>query len=269
VSLPTTTITPTREMAWPDGSPLYDRIGRDYASYRKPDPRVASAIRAALGDVRSVLNVGAGAGSYEPRDCDVIAVEPSLEMIRQRAPGAAPAVQGSAEHLPFDAGAFDATLAILTLHHWTDLAAGLRELQRVARERVVLLVFDPYCPGFEQFWLVRDYFPEIAAYDRTIAPSLVELQVALGPLELRPLPIPHDCSDGFAGAYWRRPARYLDPGARAAISSFRAVPDARPALERLQADIDSGRWAGRNSELLARGELDLGYRLVIARGSAG
>jgi SAM-dependent methyltransferase len=247
--------------------PLYDHIGRDYAWYRKPDERIARAIRAALGDARSVLNVGAGAGSYEPRDCHVVAVEPSQEMIRQRPPGAAPVVQGSAESLPFADGSFDATLAILTLHHWKDrAAAGLRELQRVARERVVLLVFDTEFAGWHDFWLIRDYFPEITAYDRTIAPCLDEFEAQLGPCEIRPVPIPQDCTDGFAGAYWRRPSRYLDAGARAAISSFRAVPDVNPALERLRSDIDSGRWAERNAELLNLHELDLGYRLVIARG---
>jgi SAM-dependent methyltransferase len=249
-------------------APLYDRIGRDYAWYRKPDARIASAIRAALGDVQSVLNVGAGAGSYEPRDCNVVAVEPSLAMIRQRAPGAAPVVQGSAESLPFADGSFDATLAILTLHHWKDRAGGLRELQRVARRRVVLFVFDPEFVGFHQFWLIRDYFPEIAAYDLTIAPALAEYAAVLGRCETRSVPVPHDCTDGFAGAYWRRPASYLDEGARAAISSFRAVPDPDPALARLRRDIDSGLWAKRNAGLLELQELDLGYRIVIARGSA-
>lgn len=249
-------------------APLYDHIGRDYAWYRKPDVRIASAIRAALGDVQSVLNVGAGAGSYEPRDCNVVAVEPSLAMIRQRAPGAAPVVQGSAESLPFADASFDATLAILTLHHWKDRAAGLRELQRVARQRVVLFVFDPEFVGFHQFWLIRDYFPEIAAYDLTIAPPLDEYAAVLGPCEIRSVPVPHDCSDGFGGAYWRRPASYLDEGARAAISSFRAVPEPQPALERLRRDIDSGRWAERNAGLLGLHELDLGYRLIIARGGA-
>jgi SAM-dependent methyltransferase len=249
-------------------TPLYDQIGRDYAWYRKPDERIASAIRSALGDVQSVLNVGAGAGSYEPRDCSVVAVEPSLAMIRQRAPGAAPVVQGSAESLPFADGSFDATLAILTLHHWKDRAAGLRELQRVARKRVVLFVFDAEFVGFHQFWLIRDYFPEIGAYDRTIAPPLGEFEALLGrPCEIRSVPVPHDCTDGFAGAYWRRPASYLDAGARAAISSFRAVPDVSPALARLRRDIDSGLWAQQNAPLLELQELDLGYRIVIASGA--
>jgi hypothetical protein len=153
------------------------------------------------------------------------------------------------------------------LHHWKDRAEGLRELQRVARERVVLLVFDPELVGFRQFWLIRDYFPEIGAHDLTIAPPLAELGALLGPCEVRRLPVPHDRTDGFVGAYWRRPASYLDAGARAAMSSFRALPDPNPALERLRRDIDSGRWAERNAELHALAELDLGYRLIIARGA--
>jgi SAM-dependent methyltransferase len=247
------------------GAPLYDRIGRDYASYRKPDPRIARAIRAVLGDAQSVLNVGAGSGSYEPSDRSVVAVEPSLEMIRQRAADAAPVVQGSAENLPFSDASFDATLAILTIHHWVDLARGLREMQRVARQRVVLLTFDH---EHADFWLVRDYFPEIPAYDRTIAPTLAELEVMLGPLAVHPVFVPHDCTDGFGGAYWRRPSMYLDAGARAAMSSFRVVPDVGPGLARLRSDIDSGRWAARNADLLDRSELDLGYRLIVARGKS-
>jgi SAM-dependent methyltransferase len=246
------------------GDPLYDHIGRDYAWYRRPDLRIARAIRAALGPARSVLNIGAGAGSYEPQDCSVVAVEPSLAMIRQRRPGAAPVVQASAESLPFPDGAFDAALAILTLHHWDELEAGLAEMRRVARERVVLFVFDPEQTSF---WLVDDYFPEIPAHDHTIAPSLSRLESLLGPLEVSAVPVPYDCSDGFLGAYWRRPSHYLDAGARAAISSFRVVPDVRPGLERLRGDIDSGRWAARNAALLGLTELDLGYRLVIARGA--
>jgi SAM-dependent methyltransferase len=265
---PSTGITPAALPGVPAGDPLYDRIGREYARYRKPDARIARAIRAALGGARRVLNVGAGAGAYEPRDCEVVAVEPSLEMIRQRAPDAAPVVQTSAEKLPFADRAFDATLAILTLHHWVDRAAGLRELQRVARERVVLLVFDPDHTGYADFWLVKDYFPEIPVYDRKIAPSIAELEALLGPFELRSVPVPHDCADGFLGAYWRRPSHYLDARARAAISSFRVVPDVDPPLARLRADIDSGRWATRNAALLDQKELDLGYRLIIARGNS-
>ena len=246
---------------------LYDEIGRGYSDYRRPDPRVAAAIRDALGDAESVVNVGAGTGSYEPAHCEVVAVEPSIGMIRQRPVGAAPAVQAAAEELPFGDGAFDAALAVLTLHHWTDRARGLAELARVARKRVAILTWDPQSRGF---WLVDDYFPGILEVDRAILPALGELRQVLGPIEVREVPVPHDCSDGFLGAYWRRPEAYLDAGARAAISTFQRIGDLEPGLQRLRRDLDDGRWHERNGALLERDELDLGYRLVLAaaRGAA-
>ena len=170
-------------------------------------PASPRAIIDALGPAASVVNVGAGAGSYEPADRRVVAVEPSREMIRQRPAGAAPVVQASATALPFAAGAFDAALAVLTVHHWPDRARGLAELRRVARDRVVILTWEP---DAARFWLVEDYFPELVAIDRAIFPTRDELERSLGPVELRPLPIPHDCVDGFLGAYWRRPHAYLD-----------------------------------------------------------
>ena len=239
----------------------YDRIGVNYARYRRPDPRIEQALARALGAARSVVNVGAGSGSYEPRERAVVAVEPSEVMVRQRPPGAAPVVRASAEQLPFADGSFDAALAILTVHHWADRRAGLREMLRVARERVVLLTWDPSYTGF---WLVDDYFPELLAYDCKILPSLDELASVLGPLEVTSVPIPHDCSDGFLGAYWRRPLAYLDDGARSAISSFARISGVDARLAKLRADVESGRWAQRNAALLGLSELDLGYRIVVA-----
>jgi SAM-dependent methyltransferase len=217
----------------------------------------------ALGASRTVVNVGAGTGSYEPRDRDVVAVEPSAEMIVQRPADAAPVIRAPAESLPFDDGAFDAAMAVLTIHHWSDVAAGLREMQRVAR-RVVIMTWDP---ASDPFWLTRDYFPEIIAFDRTIFASLDDLRSMLGDLEVITVPIPHDCIDGFLGAYWRRPEAYLDATVRAAISSFARVPDVERRIERLRADLEAGRWAERNAELMAVEELDVGYRLVVARGT--
>ena len=241
--------------------PLYDQIGIGYSDYRRPDARIAARIEAALGPCRSVLNVGAGAGSYEPRNRSVTAVEPSAEMIRQRPPEAARVVQADAVRLPFAARSFDAALAILTIHHWADKSRGLAELRRVARERVVILTWDPeHAP----FWLIRDYLPEIHEIDRRDFPTLREIEQAIGPLETDVLPIPADCADGFLGAYWRRPAAYLDPRVRAAISIFSKL-DATAALARLEAHLADGTWRSRHGELLARGELDVGYRLVVAR----
>ena len=238
----------------------YDRIGLNYSELRKPDPRIASAIEAALGDARTILNVGAGAGSYEPAGREVTALEPSIEMIRQRSAPAAAVVRGRAEDLPFADRSFDAAMAILTVHHWSDQAKGLGEMRRVTRGPVVILTYDP---AFRGFWLA-DYIPELVILDEAQMPEMGEYGRRLGPVSVSPVPIPHDCTDGFLCAYWRRPAAYLDPKARAAISSFWALGDVSEALHRLEADLDSGAWAERYGELLGLDTLDCGYRLVIA-----
>lgn len=243
---------------------LYDEIGVGYGRHRLPDPRIAAAITGALDDAVSVLNVGAGAGSYEPTDRAALAVEPSLAMIRQRRKGSAPVVQASATHLPFRDAAFGATLAVLTVHHWPDRARGLAEVSRVARQRVVILTWDP---AFAGFWLVDDYFPQIWTIDRPIFPSPDQFRRVLGSVESRPLLIPHDCTDGFLGAYWRRPHAYLDAGVRSAISTFSKIGDVEPGLTRLRRDLEDGTWLRRHGHLLDRQEIDLGYRLVIAHGA--
>ena len=242
---------------------LYDAIGVGYEHHRRPDPRIASAITDALGSAESVLNVGAGAGSYEPSDRAVVAVEPSLAMIHQRRRDSAPVVRASATHLPFRDAVFAATLAVLTVHHWPDRSRGLAELSRVTRERVVILSWDP---AFSGFWLVDDYFPEIWAIDRPIFPSIDELRQALGSVESRPLLIPHDCTDGFLGAYWRRPEAYLDPGVRGAMSTFAKITGVEPGVARLRRDLGDGTWHRRHRHLLDEHEIDLGYRLVIGSG---
>jgi len=239
---------------------LYDGIGEGYTSTRREDPSIAAAIHAALGDARTVLNVGAGAGSYEPRDREVLAVEPSPVMLAQRPPGAAPAVQASAEALPFGDGEFDAAMAVLSDHHWPDRAAGLRELKRVAR-RVVVFQCD-VGPGFTHFWLVRDYLTTF----RPRSMSIAELAEILGAHRVEPVPIPHDCRDGFLSAYWRRPHAYLDPRVRDNISVFRLLPpaDVEPPITRLREDLASGEWERRNAAILDRDAMDYGYRLVVA-----
>ena len=244
---------------------IYDRIGVGYSRYRRPDSRIAAQITRALGSARSVLNVGAGAGSYEPVDRPVVAVEPSAEMVRQRARNSAPVVRASADHLPFPDGTFDAALAILTIHHWPDWRQGLRELRRVARDRVVILTWDPDHPGF---WLVQEYFPEILDIDRQILPTLRAMEEVLGATEVQRVPVPADCSDGFLGAYWRRPASYLDSGARQAISAFSKLKNVDVGLERLRTDLANGTWERRHGSLLMCSELDIGYCLVVAAGRA-
>ena len=238
----------------------YDRIGIGYAKLRRPDARIAAAIERALGAAGSILNVGAGTGSYEPAGRQVFALEPSIEMIRQRGPAAAPVVQGRAEQLPFADGSFDAAMAVLTVHHWSDKAAGLREMRRVARGPVVILTYDP---GFRGFWLA-DYLPELVALDEGQMPRLDEFEQWLGPVCASRVPVPHDCTDGFLCAYWRRPRAYLEPERRAAISSFRALGDVSDALQRLEDDLDSGAWAERYGHLLGLEAIDCGYRLVVA-----
>ena len=205
----------------------YDTIGVNYADLRKPDPRIERVIAEALGSAKTVLNVGAGTGSYEPADREVTAVEPSAEMIRQRRhTAAARVVQGYAEDLPFDDKTFDAAMAVLTVHHWTDKAKGMQEMRRVTRGPVVILTFDPAHPGF---WLA-DYVPELAALDDTQMPQMTDYEIWLGPVEITAVPVPHDCADGFLYAYWRRPAAYLDPRIRAAMSSFWALGDVSEAI---------------------------------------
>lgn len=242
----------------------YAVLGNAYAIRRRPDPRIAGLISAALGDARTVVNVGAGAGSYEPGDRRVAAVEPSPVMIRQRPAAAAPAVQGRAESLPFADQSFDAALAVLTVHHWASAPAGLAELRRVAGRQLVLTWDQEIFAGF---WLVRDYLPEIAEHEKPLAClAVVRAELARGRREVttRDVPVPADCTDGFLGAYWRRPQAYLDPAIRASMSGL-ALLDAgavTAASRRLAADLASGRWHARHGHLLGRPELDLGYRLV-------
>jgi len=191
----------------------------------------------------------------------VTALEPSAEMIRQRRQPAAAVVQGRAEALPFADGSFDAAMAVLTVHHWGDKARGLAELRRATRGPVVILTYDP---AFRGFWLAG-YVPELVALDEAQMPRIGDYQAWLGPVDVTPVPIPHDCTDGFLCAYWRRPAAYLDPRVRAAMSSFWALGDVSAALDELRRDLESGAWAERHSELLDLDELDCGYRLVVTR----
>lgn len=237
----------------------YDVIGVNYSELRKPDPRIAKVIESALGSAQTVLNVGAGTGSYEPADRSVIAVEPSREMIRQRSPAAAEAIQASANDLPFADKSFDASMAILTIHHWPDKEAGLREMRRVTRGPVVLLTFDPS----HRPWLA-DYLPQLAALDETQMPAMSDYKRWLGHVQITPVFVPHDCSDGFLYAYWRRPAAYLDARIRSGSSSFWTISDADTGLQNLRRDLETGEWERCYADLLTLSEYDAGYRLVIA-----
>jgi SAM-dependent methyltransferase len=244
--------------------PLYDTIGRSYATTRRPDPRIAAAIERALDGATAVVNVGAGAGSYEPPQTRW-AIEPSETMIRQRPAGAVKAIQGTAERIPLADGEADAALAILTVHHWADLEAGIAEMRRVSGGRVVILTWDPVAGV--RHWLARDYLQELAAWDATRFLPIDEMTALVGGAEVTVVPVPHDCTDGFMGAFWQRPEAYLDPAVRAGISFF-SHPEAPPfdeGLARLADDLESGVWRERNAELLELDELDVGYRLLSAR----
>lgn len=239
---------------------IYDTFGRGYSKLRVPEPSIRRLVRGVVGSANSVLNVGAGAGSYEPTDAFVVGADVSRTMLGQRPSDAGPAVQADAMALPFPSDAFDAGTAILTLHHWLDLRSGLLELARVAKLRVVVLTWDPSHPGF---WLT-DYFPEIWEIDREIFPTIGDIKAVLGGGTVDVVPIPRDCTDGFLGAYWRRPAAYLDPAIRQAISTFSKLQGPEEQLDQLRRDLDSGEWRRRYGGVLVDEQMDLGYRLIVS-----
>ncbi|MEV4349202.1 class I SAM-dependent methyltransferase [Actinoplanes sp. NPDC049596] len=243
----------------------YETKGQGYAIQRRPDPRIAAMIHAALGDSRTVLNVGAGAGSYEPTDRYVVAVEPSARMRAQRPATAVPALDAVAEHLPFDDGAFDAAMATVTVHQWPDAAAGLKELRRVTRGPIAVLTFDG--DALDRFWLAA-YSPELIAAERRRYPDISDIAMAVGPRsEVLDVPIPFDCTDGFTEAYYARPSRFLDPAVRAAQSAWSFVDEAATAraIESLRADLSSGAWDERYGHLRDQAEFEGSLRLIVGR----
>ncbi len=242
----------------------YDTIGRTYAETRRTEPRIEVQIHAALGNARRILNIGAGTGNYEPTDRDVVAIDPSVTMLAQRADGAAPAMLGVAERLPFREGAFDAAMTTLTVHHWTDIGRGLYEMQRVAARQVIFF-FDPSSTG--DLWLIDEYFPEVLdLMTERRAPDAQTIARFLDVRRVEPVPIPADCVDGFGGSFWNRPEAYLDPQVQAGMSSFAQLdPEIRRrGTERLREDLESGAWEARHAELRTMPEIDLGYRLLVA-----
>lgn len=240
----------------------YDEIGVGYGRYRRPDPRLMAQFERALGDARSVVNVGAGTGSYESDDRRVLAVEPSEVMIAQRDRYAAPVVRAMSEALPFRDRAFDAATLFLTLHHWANWKVGLAEVHRVA-PRVVAFTFEP--GAHKRCWLVREYVPAAGGTRSADAPHVEEIMAALPHARVEVVPVPHDCTDGFLWAYWKRPEQYLDPAVRAGISALAQLrpEQTEPGLERLAADLDSGRWHEEHAHLLDLDEIDGGFRLVV------
>lgn len=241
----------------------YDRIGATYRSTRRPDPRIGSQVDAALAAMDSVVNVGAGTGSYEPART-VVGVEPSMVMIAQRPPASAPCVRAMAGALPLRDKCVDAAMALLTVHHWSDVAAGIAELRRVARRRIVVLTWDQAV--FAGFWLVREYLPDAARVNQELYVPIERLVELLGGAQVQTVPISHDCTDGFGAAYWRRPQAYLDPAVRAGISmlAYAHEDSLSDGLARLASDLRSGQWQEAHAELLELQQFDAGYRLLIS-----
>lgn len=251
-----------------DAGERYDLIGRSYATTRREDPRIAAAVHSCLGPGRSVVNVGAGSGNYEPTDRDVVAVEPSVQMLEQRAARTTPSVRGVAEHLPFPDGAFDVAMAVLTVHHWSDPAAGLREMARVS-ERQVVFFYEPLRK--HDFWGLK-YFPAALDLPTEKDPPGEELLCEhLRLQDIRRVLVPSDCQDGFGAAFWSRPEAYLDPAVQAGMSWLAMLPTAarRRGAERLRADLDSGEWDRRFGHLRRQAEFDGGYRIAVAHRTEG
>ncbi|OBF60683.1 MerR family transcriptional regulator [Mycobacterium sp. 852002-51971_SCH5477799-a] len=241
----------------------YDRIGATYCSTRRPDPRIAFQVHAALTAMDTLVNVGAATGSYEPAQT-IVAVEPSMVMIAQRSPQAAPCVQAVAEALPLRDKCVDASMALLTVHHWGDLPAGISELRRVSRHRIVVFTWDQTV--IDDFWLLREYLPDAARINKALYVPIERLVELLGGAQVRTVPVPHDCTDGFGAAFWRRPEAYLDATVRAGISMLAYADGGALAegLGRLAADLRSGRWQQQHAELLEKQQLDAGYRLLVS-----
>ncbi|UGS37919.1 class I SAM-dependent methyltransferase [Capillimicrobium parvum] len=244
----------------------YDAIGRGYSGTRREDPALRAQLHAALGDARTVVNVGAGAGAYEPRDRHVVAIEPSDVMAAQRPRELAPAIRATADALPLRDASVDAGLSVLSLHHWdAGQERGVHELRRVARGPVVLLTFDRDVSG--AMWLVADYVPEIAALDRRIFPPMDVLARWLGgDVRVEVVPISRDTPDWTLGAFWAHPERVLDPVARANTSGFARMPT--PIVERavaaLERDLADGTWDDRHGDLRELDEFDAGMRMLVA-----
>ncbi len=242
--------------------PIYDKIGVNYATQRQTDPRLLEQITTKLKGAKRILNIGAGAGSYEPPNMDLIAIEPSLEMINQRANDAYPVIQGFAEELPFEDDSFSHVMTILSMHHWTNKPKAFNEINRVAKEVFIAVSWNP---DAEPFWLTRDYFPEIYETDKRIFPKLDEINSYFDDVEMVPLGIPEDCIDGFLAAFWKRPEAYLNPIVRQSISTFSKLKSLKKGLLNLKNDLDSGAWLEKNKDIMNSNTLDAGYVLITAK----
>lgn len=241
---------------------IYDDIGNNYSVTRGTDPKIAEQLYSELQGATRIVNIGAGTGSYEPENMEVVAVEPSAVMISQRKVGSHRVEQAFAEKLPFENRSFSHAMTVLSMHHWQDRARAFNEINRVATEKFVAITWDPTS---EPFWLTRDYFPEIYEMDKRIFPDLEELNEYFDEVTMRPLQIPSDCQDGFLTAFWKRPEAYLSSTVRQAMSPFSKIKNLSEGLEKLEDDLASGAWARNNHDILGLTYFDVGYRLISAR----
>jgi SAM-dependent methyltransferase len=241
---------------------LYDDIGNNYSVTRCTDPKIAEQLYSELHGATRIVNIGAGTGSYEPENIELVAVEPSSVMISQRKVGSHRVEQAFAEQLPFENHSFSHAMTVLSMHHWHNRARAFHEINRVVTEKFVAITWDPKS---EPFWLTRDYFPEIYELDKSIFPDLEELSEYFDEVTIRPLPIPSDCQDGFLTAFWKRPEAYLSSQVRQAMSPFSRIKNLSEGLQKLEDDLASGVWAINNHAILDSSYLDVGYRLVSAK----
>ena len=241
---------------------IYDEIGISYAVNRCTDPKIAEQLYAELRGATRIVNIGAGTGSYEPEDVELVAVEPSAQMIGQRKSGSHPVEQAFAEALPFEDKSFSHAMTVLSMHHWQDRARAFGEINRVTTDKFVAITWDPEA---EPFWLTRDYFPEIHEMDKPIFPKTTELKEFFDEVTIRPLLIPGDCQDGFFAAFWKRPRAYLNSQVRQSMSPFAKLKNVSAGLQKLAEDIASGAWASKNQAILNAASLDVGYRLISAK----
>jgi SAM-dependent methyltransferase len=240
---------------------IYDDIGNNYSVTRCTDPKIAEQLYSELQGATRIVNIGAGTGSYEPENIELVAVEPSAVMISQRKAGSHRVEQAFAEQLPFENNSFSHAMTVLSMHHWQNRARAFHEINRVATEKFVAITWDPKS---EPFWLTRDYFPEIYEMDKRIFPDFEELNEYFDEVTIRPLPIPSDCKDGFLVAFWKRPEAYLSSQVRQAMSPFSKIQNLSDGLQKLEADLASGVWSSKNQALLGSSYLDVGYRLISA-----
>lgn len=241
---------------------IYDDIGIDYSVMRCTDPKIAKRLYSELQGATRIVNIGAGTGSYEPETVDLVAVEPSSEMISQRKIGSHRVEQAFAEKLPFENSSFSHAMTVLSMHHWENRELAFSEINRVATEKFVAITWDPKS---DPFWLTRDYFPEIHEMDKRIFPDLEELNEHFDDVKVSPLPIPSDCQDGFFAAFWKRPEAYLSRRVRQSMSPFSKIKNLTEGLQKLKDDLASGMWVKNNHAILSLSSLDVGYRVISAK----